>query len=67
MERNPRGRCIIVNVDKFSKESNKKDREGSFTDVENIKLVFKKLYFEVEIWENKTRDVSEEFFTKDIS
>lgn len=58
MEKRPRGRCIIINIDKFSKESKKKDRDGSYSDVTNLTQVFQKLYFDVELWDNKTRDVS---------
>lgn len=47
MERNPRGRCLIINNHNFTDQ--KARRTGSQVDVHNIKQLFTELHFECEV------------------
>lgn len=53
-------------MDEFSEKSKKRDRPGSIQDVANLTAVFKKLYFEVDLWDNKRKDVSMIYHAKNL-
>ena len=49
MGSNPRGRAIIINMEER--------REGSEMDVEGLEQLFKGLHFDVDIWNDDTKQV----------
>ena len=58
MSSQPRGHCIIMNIMNYDNEPREK-RKGSEVDVERLQRLFGQLGFEVEHWDDLTKEVSD--------
>lgn len=71
MMHRPRGYALIISNRTFSGNRNLVERNGTEKDVENLKILWEKLHFEVVIKENKTAsemyDIAREYSSKDHS
>ena len=58
MSSRPRGHCIIMNIMNYENKP-ERERDGSEVDVEMLGRLFGQLDFEVEHWDDLTKDVSQ--------
>ena len=58
MSSRPRGHCIILNIMNYNDQPDVQ-REGSEVDVERLQRLFEQLGYQLEVWEDLTKPVSD--------